>query len=492
MQDYAFDPGLLGLNPQPLPPARTWQPSGLGSPRTSRLVVPPGPPGGGIPVPVPSGSLGPSLLLGPPASDSSPSSGLPVPVSPLTLPSKIRPAGLLGANFQEVSAPSHCRHWLLAFVDGAKKPNVAVSGYGFSYQKAVHHFAGRGAIFFTFTNDKGRYLFAYEMLGGRHVIKLCTDGLQVSQTPNGAAPWTVHSAKQAGLGAVFTQPASVTASASGGQNMVNVLPLSHSVNGTWVEVSPQDPTGQQTKAPDLASALAIAKTVLATSGSGWTYFGLSDYNDGAAQTPGEPAGVAVMRYNGTQFQMLIQEGTQTSAPSGGGGTATLIGNTVKVMVSQSPHTTSYLSGTPTSNGLWWSNYTWIYVGNQPPAGLCPPNVTQANASGMLGAWVATQPNFWVWFPAGRLVSITGGDGNTYWVYSSMFVANGSASPSGLPAPTSAPASLGVSAVGQWVNAQPGYYVWVGPSTLTTVTSYTWLWVLLGLAAVGGVGYYLLD
>jgi hypothetical protein len=95
------------------------------------------------------------------------------------------------------AAPRPCRTWLLAFVDGGGRPIVKVAGYGFSYQKAVNALKARAAGAgdgFEFENGTGTYLFVGEVSNGRYVLKLCADGMSVTQ--NRAGGWTVRPSAQ--------------------------------------------------------------------------------------------------------------------------------------------------------------------------------------------------------------------------------------------------------------------------------------------------------
>jgi hypothetical protein len=240
------------------------------------------------------------------------------------------------------------QRWLLAFVNGAK-PSVLLAGTGFSYQKALNHFAriSNQPVYFTYSNAKGTYLFAYETMNGHHVLKICTDGMRVLRSGSGRAMWTV--------------------------------------------------------------------------------------------APG-----------------------------------------------------SRMTGMGQVSGLVWQNYAWTYMGADPgAAGVVPPGA-QTNpgnpSNPTVGAWIQVSSGFWVWFPAGFIVPILGGDGNTYWINSSNQAAVGTAV---LTPPAGPPTALAGTS-GSWLLAYPGYYVWLPSSlsaTLSTMsTGEILLLGLLGLGAMGGVAY----
>jgi hypothetical protein len=169
------------------------------------------------------------------------------------------------------------------------------------------------------------------------------------------------------------------------------------------------------------------------------------------------------------------------------------------------------TGLPTSGGLWWWNYAWIYVpaSGLPPdpisGGVTPPN--QPQYSGELGSWVEGN-GFFLWFPAGiqgtPYGQILGGDGNTYDVYASS---NSSASDmsagqgSTFPAPPSFTASpYDPSApAGEWLNTYPDYWIWdsspsdiVGSALGTSSTGGIIALLLVGLLIVGGVTYLVYE
>jgi hypothetical protein len=426
------------------------------------------------------------------------------------------------------SVPAQCTQWLLAFVNGSKYPNVIIHGQSFGgYQKAINYFSkysGNSTVFFAFTNNVGTYLFAYEVMNGRHVIKICTNGMLVHATPGGRAKWTVSPASsQQGLGAVFKKE---SADYLGGN--IGFAVIQHVVDGTWTQIgtcdgmgnfTAADPTGQLSKFGDLQNALTAGiyeggTPMLGELISQWTsgqgrnggyiYFGLSDPNSGAAQTPGEPPGVAIMRFRAVggglyEIDMCISEAASAGVSSGGSGVTM-----IQVTGPLPPYTGPYQSGVPTSTGLWWYNYQWVYAGGQPPVGVYPPGAQMSpGANGEIGKWVLIGQNQWGWYPPGGALGaapgtsygvVVGGDGVTYgvWAQSGAAATLASGGSSTFP-PPSAPPPWMASTNGQWIGSGPAYYAWVAPTALaTTTSSSTWIWLLLGLAVVGGGAYYILD
>jgi hypothetical protein len=98
----------------------------------------------------------------------------------------------LPMGMQIVTAPL-CQRWLLAFVSASRMPDVIIHGHHFGgYQSALDYFASLGAspVYFTYTNNRGTYLFAYEETkAGHKVIKICVDGMVVRRNSQGS--WTV-------------------------------------------------------------------------------------------------------------------------------------------------------------------------------------------------------------------------------------------------------------------------------------------------------------
>ena len=175
----------------------------------------------------------------------------------------------LPPGIQIVGPQTQCKHWILAFVVGAKMANVLLhDGAGFDHQLVANLLApGQKPVFFTFAGTEGTYLFAYETVNGRHVIKMCVDGMTLHHTPQSRVPWTVSkhpAAKMTGLGAVFkTAPAYIGSGVTSGGN-VQIDPINRSVGGKWATLgtidssgnfNASDPTGQLTKASDLQSTL---------------------------------------------------------------------------------------------------------------------------------------------------------------------------------------------------------------------------------------------
>ncbi len=183
-------------------------------------------------------------------------------------------------------------------------------------------------------------------------------------------------------------------------------------------------------------------------------------------------------------------------------------------------------GEPPGNGLWWWQFQWRYIGNggypaSPPSGLAPPN-QPPSSTGEVGKWVNMTGNYWDWFPPGiqgAYGQIVGGDGVVYNVYASSSsaasqVAAGGPQGGTLPPPPAGPPPALPGYAGQWFNPHPAYWVFLpsaapvaapvsattatgtmivpATTTATTTTSSTWLWWLLGIAAVGGVAYWVMD
>lgn len=141
----------------------------------------------------------------------------------------------------------------------------------------------------------------------------------------------------------------------------------------------------------------------------------------------------------------------------------------------------------TAPGL--GQFSWVLVTsvagqhpNAPPPGAALP-----------GVWALVRPHFWMWYPSPpRTLAVV----NTYFVFTNSNQLLGIPNP-GLPRPTAPPPQVAGTAAanGQWINSGPGYWAWAPMTAMTAAapaTSYTWLWVLLGLGVVGGGAYYLLD
>ncbi len=231
--------------------------------------------------------------------------------------------------------PGQCQHWLLAFVNGSGKANVIVHGKSFGYQGTLNYFANRyggQTVYFTFTNNKGTYIFAYENVKGVHAIKICTDGYFVTRTPNGSAPFTVYPPSPAnpavgvgqtaprGFGAVFQNPIPAT------QNNTGISFIPYQVSGTWevaftcdqngqnVALSPGAPQMAQWAMSDMTNSEVAQLVQQFVSGKdvasdGLLYFGFQDNNPpNWAQTPGEPTGLAIMRIHpisSTSYQIGV-------------------------------------------------------------------------------------------------------------------------------------------------------------------------------------------
>ena len=192
----------------------------------------------------------------------------------------------LPTGIKLVHPQKHCKHWMLMFVNGSKKANVIVKGSSFKLQSTLNALAafGESPLYFTYTGTGGTYLFAYEVVNGKHVIKLCVDGLTVHHSVRGAAaPYTVTGTPSStkglgqgkkskkglrGLGSVFTSQVPSYPD-------LTVTPIAGAVAGTWVEIFPNDPTGQMKSASRLQSDIQTITT------GGWTN------PDGSAGNPAE-------------------------------------------------------------------------------------------------------------------------------------------------------------------------------------------------------------
>jgi hypothetical protein len=169
------------------------------------------------------------------------------------------------------------------------------------------------------------------------------------------------------------------------------------------------------------------------------------------------------------------------------------------------------SGLPTSGGLWWWNYAWIYV---PASGLPPDpisgNITppgQPQYSNELGSWVEGN-GFFLWFPAGMQGSpygqIQGGDGVLYDIYASSGASSSDMAAgqgSSFPAPaTFTPSPFDSTApAGEWINTYPDYWAWVsspadivGSALGTTSTGGIIALLVIGVLVVGGVTYLVYE
>jgi len=134
-------------------------------------------------------------------------------------------------------------------------------------------------------------------------------------------------------------------------------------------------------------------------------------------------------------------------------------------------------------------FCWVYNSTNVPRPSTPPP-----GAPLPGAWVLVRPHYWVWYPQPGVLTVI----NTYFVSSNGNQAMGFSGPgqSALTAPTLPPPTL-ANVPGSWIRTNPFYWVYV-PTTSAALaapapaTSSSWLWWLLGIGVVGGVGYYLLD
>lgn len=411
-----------------------------------------------------------------------------------------------------VHPQKHCKHWMLMFVSGSKKANVIVQGSSFKLQSTLNALAafGESPLYFTYTGTGGTYLFAYEVVNGKHVIKLCVDGLTAHHSARGAAaPYTVTGTPASrglgtprGLGAVFTSTP-----------YKGLNPVSVTVGGTWAQVFPTDTaaigtTGLGSAISNVLSTFQAANNNIAKGNSssytlqsdGFIYGAYYDTSSHPAHTPGELAGVSILRYNVSNGDMGICL-NEAVASGGGGGGGGQPGQIVSVQITGPLPTYSgpWQQGVPTSSGLWWSTSTlqWTFVGNQPPTTVYPPGAqTSPGANQEIGTWVLIGNGIWGWYPPGGALGaapassygIVVGPSGTYatWAQAGAAATNGSFS----PPPPGAPPFM-ASTVGTWQQTAPAYYVYV-PTTALATTNYDWLWLLLGVVVVGGVAYYALD
>jgi hypothetical protein len=314
----------------------------------------------------------------------------------------------------------------------------------------------------------------------------------------------------AGLGQVFDGVSGYTQ---------GIIPISHSVSGTWQQAYPTDTAGVSSTdlGGHLTNILATLKSAWSnpsasgfTNSGGYIYFAYYDPNPNPAQTPGEPPGIVIMRFHyiGSQATLGVctYEGTVAvappapapapappAAPSGGGGGQAAQVVSVEIDGPLPPYTGAWQSGVPTSSGLWWSTSTlqWTFVGNQPPTTVYPPGAQMSpGANQEIGTWVLIGNGIWGWYPPGGALGnapassygiVVGGDGVTYATWQQAgAAANGGGSFAGPPA--GSPPFM-ASTVGAWTQTAPAYWIFVPTAALAT-TDTTWLWVVGGLAVVG--------
>jgi hypothetical protein len=381
----------------------------------------------------------------------------------------------VGRGIQLVG-PRQCRQWHLAYVEGGR-PIVSVAGSGFSYQRALETI--RAPQFFTFTGSGGTFLFASDVVNGRRCLKICVDGLRVMHTPGASTQWTVSHGRTGvgeapGTGLMFPT-----------QNFTPFFlrPVGTDPTGStydsYLQVFPNDPAGVRSGtnlgdawSPGQIGTLINHITALwpkTTSGepitkSGLLFLTYHDPTSGAPQTQGLPPGMALYRFRydahgNPVLAILSPEGfSLPNAPS------------PAPIVTQSA---------ATSTSPIWTQAAWMVLNSQqqtPPGGL-PPGVTTN------GTWVwdPQQGGRWVWYPQdGTFAQING-----YWVYGDSRAFQAPNIWQAVPMPTTSPDGT----AGTWTQVHAGYWVWTPGAA---PTSYTWVWWLLGIAAVGGVGYVLLD
>jgi len=113
---------------------------------------------------------------------------------------------------------------------------------------------------------------------------------------------------------------------------------------------------------------------------------------------------------------------------------------------------------------------------------------------VVGTWVETRPNYWVWYsPDNTLAQLNG-----YWVMANSNAPASNIPWSAFPAPTISPDGT----QGTWSEPHEGYWVWTpgglaGAAAATTAvagmsTGEILLLAIVGIGALGGIGYLLLD
>lgn len=384
-----------------------------------------------------------------------------------------------------------CRHWLLAYVEGGR-PIVSLAGSGFSYQKALAQI-GSGKMF-VFTGSGGSFLFATDVSNGRRCLKVCVDNVHVLQTPGAATKWTVSNGRT-GVGeaptGVGAGPTGVGEAAGTGLifptsdyspfylRPVGTDPTKSPTNA-YIQVYPSDPAGVvagtnlgnpaggylHSLVSQVAGTWPKPSSGPLTKSGDHLFFTFHDSKQGAPQTQGLPAGMALYRFRydasgNPVLAILSPQGFSLpgTAPSGA------------------------ITATTTSTGptgIVWNQYAWMVQNsgsNTPPGGL-PPGVTTS------GSWVwdPSDNGRWVWYPQdGTFAQING-----YWVYgdSRAFQAPGNEW-AVIPMPTTSPDGT----AGTWTQAHRGYWVWTPGAA---VADYSWVWWLLGFVVVGGVVYELVD
>lgn len=393
-----------------------------------------------------------------------------------------------------------CRHWLLAYVEGGR-PIVAVAGSGFSYQQALAQI-GSGKMF-VFTGSGGSFLFATDVVSGRRCLKVCVDGLNVSQ--GGAAKYTVSNGRTGmgevpgvGVGAnpvgVGESPVGVGEAAGTGLQYPTtpytpfyLRPIgtdpTNSAFSAFTQVYPNDQSGVVAGTNLGNPAGGYVRSLVAqvaalwpkpASGpvtkSGYIFFTFHDPSSGAPQTQGLPAGMSLYR-----FRYDPKTGSPILAILSPQGFSTANGASGPIIT-----TTPTSISTGSSNGPVWNQYAWMVLGASPsnPPGVLPPGVTTS------GTWVwdPQQGGRFVWYPAdGTVAQING-----FWVYGNSQAFAAPNVWTAIPAPTSISPD---GTAGTWTQVHGGYYVWTPGAA---VTSYAWVWWLLGFVVVGGVVYELVD
>lgn len=177
--------------------------------------------------------------------------------------------------------------------------------------------------------------------------------LGLGALPKAVDPAFYDVSRYTGLGQVFKKDPKYVGSGVTSGGGVQINPIHHVIAGSWVPLGtidssgnfkPNDPTGQFSKFSDLQDTLnnwATNIVQLAAAGSkygGYYYFGLSDTNNGGAQTLGEPAGMAIMRYGKGQLSMCT-------------GPASIVVQTL--LPTALPTAAPVATAPATDNTIWW-------------------------------------------------------------------------------------------------------------------------------------------
>jgi hypothetical protein len=321
-----------------------------------------------------------------------------------------RGLGQLPANIHVLTSatiPANAR-WMLAFVSGSKSPLVIVHGKSFRYQQAINSFTALGGgqtVYFAFTNNKGTYIFAYENVNGRHVIKICTTGCVVKSTPGNHAPWTVYPVTtQRGLGAAAK---STFTGSFAPQVPSPATPYPPQVgeppgNGLWwwqfmwryigYGGYPATPPGSLTPPNQPTSSTGEVGKWVNMGGNYWDWF--------PPGIQGTPYG-QIVGGDGVVYNVYASSGNAVSdvAASGGGTTHSTL----------APPSGGPPPALPGYSGQWFNPHPdyWVFLPGSPPA------AASASATGAIApaTTTATTSSTWLWW----LLGIAAVGGVAYWV-----------------------------------------------------------------------------